>query len=87
MRVFGVYNKVGDSDDVVIERQGFSILDRHEPAIAMPLSPFCLYMRMIDSPLYKNQIFLVGRSQGVSRFVSPGLHHHPVSQQSLQDGA
>src|SRR6266403_5423813 len=55
------------------ERQGFSIVDTHEPAIAMPLSPFCL--RVIDPYSYKNQILLVGCHQGVRRFVSPCLHH------------
>jgi hypothetical protein len=32
------YNKVVVSGDVVIEKQGFSIIDTHEPAIAMPLT-------------------------------------------------
>jgi hypothetical protein len=68
-----VYNKVADSDDVVIEKQGFSIFDTHEPAIAKPRSPFCLHVTQIDS--HRNQIFLVGRHQEVCRFVSPGLHH------------
>jgi hypothetical protein len=66
-----VYNKVADSSDVVIEKLGFSIVDTHEPAIAIPLSLFfhLVYME------YKNEIFPVGRHQGVRRFVSPGLHH------------
>jgi hypothetical protein len=38
LRVFPVYNKDGDSNDVVMQEQGFSIIDTHEPAIAMPLS-------------------------------------------------
>ncbi len=29
----------------------------------------------MDQHPYKNQIFLVGRHQGVRRFVSPGLHY------------
>jgi hypothetical protein len=37
-----MYKKVADSDDVVIQEQGFSIVDTHGPAVAMPLSPFCL---------------------------------------------
>jgi hypothetical protein len=78
LRVFRVYNKVADSGDVVIEKQGFSIVDTHEPAIAMPLPPFCLYM--VKTSSYENRICLVGRHQEVRRFVSPGLHHiTPVS--------
>jgi hypothetical protein len=37
--VFGVYKKVGDLGDVVISEQGFSIVDTHEPAIAILLLP------------------------------------------------
>jgi hypothetical protein len=71
--VFVVYNKVGDSGDVVIEKQGFSIVDTHEPAFAKPLSP-------MDPHRHRNQIFPVGRHQEVRRFGSPGLHHTtPVS--------
>jgi hypothetical protein len=66
-----VYNKVADSDDVVIEKLGFSIVDTHEPAIAMPL---CVFFHIVYME-YKNEIFLVGRHQGVRRFVLPGLHH------------
>jgi hypothetical protein len=66
-----VCSKAADSDDVVIEKLGFSIVDTHEPAIAIPLS---LFLHMVDLE-YKNEIFLVGRHQGVRRFVSPGLHH------------
>ncbi len=40
LRVFPVYKKVADSGNLVIQRQGFSIVDTHEPAIAMPLFPF-----------------------------------------------
>jgi hypothetical protein len=84
--VLGV-QKVADSGDVVIQEQGFSIVDTHEPEIAMPLSslsPVCLYL--MDSYSYRNQIFHVGRHQGVRRFVSiritrPTSHH--ASQQSL----
>jgi hypothetical protein len=35
-----VYNKVADSGDMVIEEQGFSIVDTREPVIAMLLSSF-----------------------------------------------
>jgi hypothetical protein len=73
LSVFWVYNKVAISGDVVIEKPRFSIVDTHEPVIAMPLSPFCLHI--MDSYPHKNQIFLVGRHQEVRRFVSPGLHH------------
>jgi hypothetical protein len=73
LRVFRVYNKVADSGGVVIEEQGFSIIDTLEPAIAMPLSPFCLHP--MDFYLHRNQIFLVGRHQEVCRIVLPGLHH------------
>jgi hypothetical protein len=78
LQVFRVYNKVGDSGDVVIEKQGFSIVDIHEPALAMHLSPLCIHA--IDSHSHRNQIFLVGHHQEVRRFDSPGLHHiTPVS--------
>ncbi len=40
LRVFWVYKLVADSGDVVIQRQCFSVVDIHEPAISMPLSPF-----------------------------------------------
>jgi hypothetical protein len=73
--VFGVYKKVGDSGDAVIEKQGFSIVDKHEPAIATPL-----FLYPIDSYPHRNQIFLLGCHQEVRRFDSPGLHHiTPVS--------
>ena len=73
-----MYNKVGVSGDVVIEKQGFSIVDIHEPALATPLSAFCLHA--IDSHSHRNQIFLVGHHQEVRRFDSPGLYHiTPVS--------
>jgi len=38
---FAVYNKVAGLGDVVTEGQGFSIVDTHEPAFAMPLSSLC----------------------------------------------
>ncbi len=72
MQVFGVYKKVADTGNVVIQRQAFSILNTNEPAIAMPLSSPCLHFETYP---YKNQIFLVGRHQGARRFVSPCLHH------------
>jgi hypothetical protein len=77
-----VYNKVADSVDAVIERLGFSIVDTHEPAIAIPLS---LFFHMVDMN-YKNEIFLVGRHQGVRRFVSPGLHMHHIKPVSSHCG-
>jgi hypothetical protein len=40
VRVFRVYKKVADSGDVVTQEQGFSIVDTHEPVIAMILSSF-----------------------------------------------
>jgi hypothetical protein len=81
-----VYSKVSDSGDVVIQKQGFSIVDTHEPAIAMPLSP--IWFHMMNTYRYKNQIFLVGRHQEVRRFVSPGLHHiKSVISVSLQNVA
>src|SRR6266404_1829955 len=73
LRVFWMYKLVADSGEVVIQKQGFSIVGTHEPAIAMPLSPFCL--QIMESYSYKNQIFPVRRHQGVRQFVSPGLHH------------
>jgi hypothetical protein len=76
--VFGVNSKVGDSGDVVIEKQGFSIVDTHEPAIAKHPSPF--FSETIDSYTHRGQIFRVERRQEVRRFGSPGLHHiTPVS--------
>jgi hypothetical protein len=72
LRVFQEYNKVADSGDVVIQKQGFSIVDTHEPAIAIPLRFVFLHM---DSSPHRNQIFPVGRHQELRRFVSPGLHH------------
>jgi hypothetical protein len=81
-----VYNKVGDSGDMVIQERGFSIVDIHEPSIAMPLSPFLLHP--IDSCLHRNEIFLVGRHQEVRRFVSPGLlHARHANQLSSRDVA
>ena len=73
LRVFGMYKKVADSGDVVIEKQGFSIVDTHGSAIAISLPTFCLHA--IDSDPHRNQTFLVGRHQEVRRFVSPHLHH------------
>ena len=70
--VFWVYNKVAVADDVVIEKQGISIFDTHEPAIAMPLPSF---YRILHTSSYKNQILLVGRHQEVRRFSLLGLHH------------
>ena len=74
LRVFLVYNKVADLNDVVIENRGVSIVDTHEPAIAMPLSPFCLHTAWLDSYPHRNQIFLVGRHREVRPFALPGLH-------------
>jgi hypothetical protein len=40
-----MYKKVADLDDAVIQEQGFSIVDTHGPAVAMPLlSPFCFHL-------------------------------------------
>jgi hypothetical protein len=68
-----VCNKVADSGDAVIEKQGFSIFDRHGSAVAMPLRSF--FLRMTDTSSCRNQILVVGRHQEVRRFVSSGLHH------------
>jgi hypothetical protein len=38
--VSGVQYEVADPGDAVIQEQGFSIFDTHEPAIAIPLSRF-----------------------------------------------
>jgi hypothetical protein len=77
LQVFLAYKKVGDPGEVVTEKQGFSIVDIHELALATPLSPFCLH---IYEPSHRNEIFLVGHHQEVRRFHSPGLHHiTPVS--------
>jgi hypothetical protein len=68
-----MYKKVAGSGDVEIQKQGFSIFDTHEPAIAMPLYPFSIHL--MDRYSHRNQIFLVGLHQEVRRFVSSGLHH------------
>ena len=74
LRVFWVYNKVGDSDGVVNEKQGFSTVDTHEPVLAIPLLSVCFDSN--HSPhLHRNQIFPVGCHRVVFRFVRPGLHH------------
>jgi hypothetical protein len=78
VRAFGVYNKVGDSGDVVIEKQGFSIVDTHGPAIAKSLTPFC--SEKIDFYTRRDQICPIGHHREVRRFGSPGLHRiTPVS--------
>jgi hypothetical protein len=73
-----VYNKVADPGDGVIEKQGFSIVDTHEPAISKALSSF--FSKTIEPQTHRDQISPVGRHQEVRRFGSPGLHHiTPVS--------
>jgi len=47
-RVFQVYNKVADEGGVVIEKQDFSIVDTHEPVIAMPLHPRAIFQDQSD---------------------------------------
>jgi len=42
LRVFGVYKKAAETGGVVIQKQGFSIVGKREPAIATLLPPFCL---------------------------------------------
>ena len=43
LRVFQAHNKVADSDDVVMQEQGISIVDTLGPAIAIPLSPTVIH--------------------------------------------
>ena len=76
LRVFGVYNKVADLDDVVIQERDFSIAGTHELATAMPLSPFCFYK--MRSYSHRNGIFVVECRRVVRQFVTPGilLAHH-----------
>jgi hypothetical protein len=76
-----MYNKVADPGDVVIQKRGFSTFkfDTHELANAMHLYPF-LWQEANVSSSRRSQICLVGRHQGVGRFVSPGLHPTKVSQ-------
>jgi hypothetical protein len=69
--VFCVYKQVADPGDVMIQKQGFSIVDTHEPAFAMS---FAFGFQVMIHP-NRNQIFLEGRHREVRRFVSPGLHH------------
>jgi hypothetical protein len=71
--VFLVYNKAVDSGDVVIGRRDFSIVDRHEPEFARPLSPSCHTMKHVHA--HRNRICQVGRHQGARRIVPPGLYH------------
>ena len=81
LRVFWAYKIVADSGDVVIQEQGLSIFDTHEPAIAIPLLSFCLLaMHLANDAPHRNQIFPVGCHQGVTvrRFVSPGLVVHHI---------
>jgi len=75
-----VYNKAADLGDVVIQKQGFSIFDTHELANAMSLLPFLCRDANVSSSR-RSHIYVVGRHQGVRRFVSPGLHHTKVSKQ------
>jgi len=49
LRVFRVYRLVADSGDVVIQRRRFSIVDTHEPVIAIPLYSSCVHM-MVSHP-------------------------------------
>jgi hypothetical protein len=81
LRVFQECKKVADSGDEVIQEQGFSIFDTHEPAVAILLLSFCLHAT--GSP-HRNQIFLVGCHQEVRRFVSrqPGLVVHHIKSVS-----
>ena len=74
-----MYKKVADSSDVVIQRQGFSIFDTHEPVNAMSPPLFLCHKANVCSSC-RNQIFPVGHHQGVRRFVSPGLHHTKVNK-------
>jgi hypothetical protein len=77
----GFTTKVANSGDVVIGKQDFSIVDTHEPEFAISLPPCHTTDWYCDA--HRNQIFQVGRHQGVRRFVSPSHH---VSQQSLIAG-
>jgi hypothetical protein len=43
LRVFCVYNRDADSGDVVTQEQGLSIVDTHEPAIAIHPPAVFLY--------------------------------------------
>ena len=47
-RVFHVYNKVVDEGGVVIDKQDFSIVDKREPVIAMPLHPRAIFQDQSD---------------------------------------
>ena len=76
LRVFQECNEVADSGDVMIQKRGFSIFDTHELTVAIPLLSFCF--QTTGSP-HRNQIFPVGRRQGVYRFDSPGLVHHTTT--------
>ena len=60
-----MYNKVADSGDVVIQGQGISIVDIHEPAIAMPLPP--LFLHAMNRYPHRNKIFLIRRHQELRR--------------------
>jgi hypothetical protein len=63
-----VNTRVAGPGDVVTQEQGLSIVDKHEPAIAMPLSTVSLFRHMVDTQ-YENQIFLVGRHRVIREYV------------------
>ena len=69
-QVFWLYNKVVDGGDVVIQKQGFAIADRHASVTATNPSPFS---KVVLHP-HRNKILLVGYHQGGCRSRSPGLH-------------
>lgn len=56
----------------MIPEQGFSIVDIHEPIIAM--LPPSIFLHTMDSHPHRNKIFLIGRHQEVRQLDTHGLH-------------
>ena len=82
-----MYEQVIDSGDVVIQEQGFSIVDKHEPAIAISLSLFfLLFVDILDTSSYRNRLFLIGRRQEVRRFVSSESGDDSLPSGNLYNG-
>ena len=82
LQIFRVSKKFAGSADVVIRKQGISIVDTRVPAIAIT-RPSISYMgcrnlphRNLDFDIlaHGNQIFLGGRRLGGHRLLTPDLH-------------
>ena len=80
--MFWLYNTVADLSDVVIQKQGLSIVDTRVPAIAMTLSSLLYLGRWtiprsnldLDIRPHGNQILLRRRHREARRLQPPDLH-------------